>query len=284
MTLLSLSGAAHAQNSNRIDEEKVLDKQRQQKVEEIIKAREEEERKIRENPELYTKTDEIKLVEVEPNNILPADLSSVSALVPYKVRRRPSGLEVGLKYSLFDPVNYESDYASPTLISFENLYGSEPMYEIYANYKKNMSSLGSLGVELGYGFYKNDVDDTSFGSEISLSLQVISLGAKIILDAIRYEPYIAPYIGIGAYSVFFREENGASNFNGNTEVSYYFSGGVLLQMNWIDKAAAVEAYSEGGIENTYLFLEAKQFMASNAERDPDFSTDPTLGAGLSLEF
>ena len=274
---------ASGQNTNRIEEEQILDQMRKEKVEEIIRAREVEAQKIKENPEIYSSPEDQMLVEVEPNNILPADLSSVSALVPYKVRRKPTGIEAGVKYSMYEPLNYVSDYADPNLISFEELYGSEPLYEIYFNYKKNIS-IGSIGAELGYGIYSNDVDDTSFGSNISLQLQVVRLGGKLILDAIRYEPTIAPYVGGGAYSVFFKEENGSNSRNGNTEISYYFSGGVLFQLNWIDQDTAVEGYSSSGIENTFLFLEAQQFMASNAEGDPDFSTDPIFNAGLSLEF
>ncbi len=278
---------AQAQNVNRIDEEQILDQQRREKVEGIIRAREEEAKRIQENPEIYAAPEKQNLVEVEPVNILPADLSSVSALVPYRVRRKETGVEVGLKYSLFDPTNYASDYASPTAISFEDLYGSAPLLEIYGNYKKNLS-FGSLGAEVGFGVYSNDVDVTDFGDNISLSLQVLSVGGKFILDAIHYEPYVAPYIGAGAYTVFYKESNGSNSRNGNTELSPYMSAGVLVQLNWIDRAASVEAYSEGGIENTFLFAEVKQFMESLSETDPDnnpdFSTDPTIGAGLSLEF
>ena len=280
---LTLTAPAYAQNVNRIDEEKELDRQRREKVEDIIRAREAEAKKIQENPQIYDAPEEQQLVEVEPVNILPADLSSVSALVPYKVRRNKEGVEVGLKYSLFEPTSYESDYASSTLVSFEDLYGSAPLLEIYANYKRNFS-FGSIGAELGYGVYSNDVDDISFGDNIKLQLQVISLGGKFILDAIQYEPYVAPYIGGGVYTVLYKESNGANSFNGNTQLAPYMSAGVLLQLNWVDKSASVEAYTESGIENTFLFAEVKQFLASGSEGDPDFSTDPTIGAGLSLEF
>lgn len=283
LILLCFVLPAAAQNANRLDEEAELDRQRQDKVEQLFRERQEEEKRISENPELYKNPEEKKLVEVEPNNILPADLSSVSALVPYSIRRKQTGFEVGLKYVMFEPTSYESDYASSTLISFEDLYGSAPMYELFVNYKRNLS-FGSIGAELGYGFYSNDVDDTSFGDQLSLSLQVVRLGGKFILDTLYFEPYIAPYVGGGAYTVLYKEQNGSNSFNGNTQISYYFSGGALFQLNWIDRAAAVEAYSEGGIENTFVFLEVSQHMASTAEGDPDFSTDLTFSGGLSLEF
>lgn len=274
-----------AQNETRVEEEQRLDQARREKVEEAIRAREEEARKIEANPELYANPEEKKLVEVEPNNILPADLANVSALIPYRIRRSKTGLDVGISYSMFDPINYESDYASASVISFEDLYGSPsvPLIELYLNYKRNMD-IGSIGVVGSVGYYKNEVKEKTFGSDINLSLQIVKLGGKFILDSLGYEPKFAPYVEGGGYTVLFKEENGANSFNGNTEVAFYYSAGIMAQLNWIDQAASVEAYSESGIENTFLFAEVRQYMASSNERDPDFSTDPTIGVGMSLEF
>lgn len=282
---LVFAGSCLAQNETRAEEEARLDEARRVKVEEAIRARQEEAAKIEANPELYANPEEKKLVEVEPNNILPADLANVSALIPYRIRRSKTGLDVGISYSMFDPINYESDYASASVISFEDLYGSPsvPLIELYMNYKRNMD-IGSIGLVGSAGYYKNEVKEKTFGTDITLSLQILKLGGKFILDSLGYEPKIVPYVEGGAYTVLFKEENGANSFNGNTEVALYYSAGLMAQLNWIDQAASVEAYSESGIENTFLFAEVRQYMASSNERDPDFSTDPTIGVGMSLEF
>lgn len=272
----------------RLEEEQQLDAIKRRRVEEIIHQRQSEEERLRKEPVTLEQQEEQSLVEVEPNNILPADLSSVYPLVPYSVRRSKFGLEIGLTYSQFAPSNYESAFVSGTLSTFDDLYGAPtfPLFEIYFNAKYNFS-LGSIGAEIGYGRYSNENDDTSFG-ELNLELQMIRLGAKFILDNLFYEPYVAPYVVGGLYTVLYKESSTSGGItqssNGNTQPAPYFGAGVLFQLNWMDRSAAVESYSEAGIENTYLFAEIRQYMASSAVQDPDFSTDPTIQAGISLEF
>lgn len=283
-SLICIATSAFAQNSTRVEEEAQLDAERKARVEEAIRAREEEARQIEQNPQLYANPEEKKLVEVEPNNILPADLTNVSALIPYRVRRGSTGVDVGVGFSTYSPVNFESSYISGTLSDFEGLYGAAdfPMVEFYFNYKKNLS-VGSLGADLGFGIYNNS-EKTDAGDNITLSLQIARIGGKFILDNLGYEPKIAPYVGGGIYTALYKEDNGASSVNGNTEIAPYYMAGIMAQLNWIDPAAAVEAYAEAGIENTFLFAQVRQFQASQNEKDPDFSTDPIFDVGMSLEF
>lgn len=273
-----------AQNSSRVEEEAQLDSERKARVEEAVRAREEEARVIEQNPDLYSNPEQKKLVEVEPNNILPADLTNVSALIPYRVRRQSTGVDVGIGFSTYMPVNYESNYISGTLADFEGLYGSAdfPMIELHFNYKKNLS-FGSIGADLGLGYYKN-AETTDAGDKLTLFIQTFRLGGKFILDNLSYEPKVAPYVALGGYTVVYKEDNEVTSTNGNTQVALYYSAGVMFQLNWIDPGAAVEAYAESGIENTFLFAQVRQFQASAAENDPDFSTDPIFDAGMSLEF
>lgn len=284
LSLLVFS-SAFAQNVRRLEEEAELEKIRQQKVEEIIKQRQEEEERLKKEPITMEIMEQRNLVEVEPNNILPADLSSIYALVPYSVRRGRFGFEVGVSYSLYEPSDYVSSFAGASLETFETLYGSAqlPLVELYFNTKYNFV-LGSIGIDIGYGMYKNDVAIDDYGSDITLNLQIIRAGGKFILDNLFFEPFVAPYVGGGVYTVLFKESASANSFNGNTQLAPYIMGGALFQLNWIDKTAAVESYTEAGIENTFLFAEVRQYMPSSAEEDPDFSTNPTLSIGLSLEF
>lgn len=282
LLLIFSLGKVYAQNVNRLEEELLLDQAKKAKVEEILKARQAEEERIKSLDLSDKELEEQQLVEVVPNNILPSDLSSIYVVVPYKIRRPRWGTSFGINYVMFNPTQYASDYASTSLIDFENLYGGGGLIEVAFAYKLNFS-LGSLGLEGGYGFYTNSADDTSFG-ELDLSLQQMRLGVRYVMDAFAYEPIIAPYVGAGAYMTIYKETNGTDSFNGQTDPAPYYYGGLLFQMNWLDKSAAVEAYSEGGIENTFLFIEGRQYMASSTAQDPDFSTDINLSAGLSLEF
>ena len=215
-------------------------------------------------------------------NILPSDLANKGALVPYSVRRPLWGLEAGVTYSTFHPTSYASNFISTALLDFDNAFGEDPMLEFYLNYKYNFS-LGSIGMVASYGSYSNEVDDTSFGTP-TLDITMLQLSTKYIMDNIFFEPTIAPYLGVGVYVAQYSEEENGNENGGTTSPAPYYYIGALFQMDWIDRYAALEAYSESGIENTFLFLEARQYIASSEASDPDFSTDFNINAGLSLEF
>ena len=279
--LLSFT-TSYAQNAQRLEEEAILDEQRKVRVQELIQERQAEEEKIRNTDLTEEELQERNLVEVEPNNILPSDLSSKGALVPYKVRRPLWGLEAGITYSTFHPTSYSSNFVSTALLDFDSAFGEDPMLEFYLNYKYNFS-LGSIGMVGSFGKYTNEVDDTSFGTP-TLELTMLQLSAKYIMDNIFFEPTIAPYGGVGIYVAKYSEEENGNENGGTTSPAPYYYFGALFQMDWIDKTAALEAYDESGIENTFLFVEARQYVASSEAADPDFSTDFNFNAGLSLEF
>jgi hypothetical protein len=274
--------AALAQNVKRLEEEALLDQEKKRRVEELLKARQAEEERIKSMDLSDKELEAQQLVEVEPNNILPSDLSAIYVMVPYKIRRPAWGGSFGINYVMMTPSKYASDFASPALIDFETLYGDGGLIELSYAHKFNFV-LGSIGFEGGYGFYSNSADDTSFG-ELDLSLQQARVGIRYVVDAIAYEPVVAPYLGAGAYVTFYKESLGADSFNGQTDPALYYYAGLLFQLNWIDKGAAVEAYTEGGIENTFFFIEGRQYMASSTAQDPDFSTDISVSGGLNLEF
>jgi hypothetical protein len=223
------------------------------------------------------------LVEVEPNNILPSDVASSYVLVPYQLRRARWGHLFTIGYSQFHPYKYESDYISPGLSDFDSLYGSAPMFEISYTYKYNFK-LGSIGGEIGYGHYSNAADDTVAIQNANLSVQIVRLGVRYSMDNLFSEPYIVPYGILGAYTALYHETQGNRSFNGTTGASEYWGAGALFQLNKADRAAAVEAYTESGIENTFLFVEARQYLASTVEKDPDFSTKLDINFGMNLEF
>lgn len=241
----------------RIEEEIVKDQERKAKIEEYIINRELEAKQLLERPITLEEMQNKNLVEVEPNNILPSDLVSLYALVPYKVRRPRWGHMFAINYSLFNPVNYASDYAPNA--SFEDLYGSEPMIEVSYTHKWNFK-FGAIGAEIGYGTYTNDAEDTVAIGNANLNIQIVRAGVKYIADNFMYEPIIAPYAFAGVYTALYDETRPGNSFNGTTGVAGYFGVGALFQLSWLDRAAAVEAYSESGIENTYLFAEARSYL------------------------
>jgi hypothetical protein len=220
-------------------------------------------------------------VEVEPTNILPSDITGIYYLVPYRNRRESWGQTASIGYSSFTPINYEPNYES---YFYEDVFSSPslPLIELQFSIKRNFT-LGSIGGELAVGMYQNSGEYPS-GNPSDLELMPVRLGLNLNLDNITFEPYVVPYISGGIYTIIYEEAIAAAAYGGNTQVAPYFSFGLLFQLNWLDAESARISYLESGIENTFLFLEARQFMASGAAADPDFSTGMDWGAGVRMEF
>lgn len=272
---------ALAQNIQLQEEEAIKDSEREEKLKIYIEELKAQDKNAELSTEEMTKN---HLVEVEPNNVLPSDISATSALVPYKFRRPKWGQLYTLTYSQFHPVNYKSDFSLPQQGTFDDLYGSAqtPLLEFTFCYKRNFS-LGSIGGELSYGMYENEAASSLIGDAV-LSLQIVKAGVRYTMDNLFVEPMIAPYVVGGAYTVIASEEQPGNAYHATTQAAPYWSAGLLLNLGWLDKYAAVESYVESGIENTFAFVEMRQFLASGAEKDPDFSTEMDLNLGLSLEF
>lgn len=220
------------------------------------------------------------LVEVEPSSLLPSDITGIYLLIPYRNRRESWGQTISIGYSSYVPINYEPDVGA---FNYRDVFGSEhlPLVETQFAIKKNLT-IGSIGGELGVGIYKNESDSTVVSS--SLELIPVRLGLNLYLDNLFFEPYVVPYVAGGVYTIFFDESHSAVTFKGNTQVAPYYSMGLAFQLNWADREAARISYLDSGIENSFLYLEARQLMASQAAADPDFSGPITWGAGVRLEF
>lgn len=220
------------------------------------------------------------LVVVEPPQLIPVSRSGDFKLPPYRDRRKAWGKTFSVSYSMFAPVYYEPNFYS---VNFEEIYPSDdiPLIEINFTWKKNMA-IGSLGVEFGLGIYENESDIVELPSR--LKIYPIRLGGVFAMDNLFEEPKFVPYVAGGAYTMHYAEEVASSSVNGYTQASFYVTAGILFQLNWIDRQAALESYVDSGIENTFLFLEARKFFASSAAKDPDFESDPHAAAGFRVEF
>lgn len=274
-----------ALSSTQTQDDGIKDDERRAKIEKIIQERQVENEAYESHPFTYEELKQRNLVEVEPVNILPGDLSTVYKILPYKVRRPKRGQQLSLTYSQYNPLNYQSDTTIAFQGNFAGLYGAAetPLIEATYDYRFNVI-LGSLAAEIGYGYYSNTANPNTVVGTARLNVQPIRLAVRYTADNLFYEPYVAPYISGGVYSMLYSENYGNVTFSGNTQPAPFYSAGVLFQLNWLDPISAVTSYTESGLENTYVFAEIRQFMKSSASKDPDFSNGPTLGFGISFEF
>lgn len=219
---------------------------------------------------------------VEPLGIQTEQKSGRYELLPYRERRNKWGSSFGVGFGLYSPVNYEPDQG---VLSFEEQYGdSHTLVSFQYTYKRNFDSM-ALGVDLSIGTMSSSSSDIAT-DESSININIFKVGMSLELDTIMQEPLVVPYITGGGYVVQLTETftTGSSTLTGNTTIAPYYTIGVKVQLDWIEKDVARNAYEESGVENTFFFVDARQFIRSSAEVDKYFDTDPFLTAGFSIEL
>lgn len=221
--------------------------------------------------EALSNASESPLVEVEVRGDVVAD---------YKARRADSGIYIGLQKEDVSFDNYVSFLDSKSYI---NLFGEEPitLALLTINYKLNYS-LGSLAIGLEGG--KGGIKDNLSGQDRRLDISKYGLNLKLTADMILDEPFIAPYLGLTMWQMEVEEQSPAEVFSATTQMGMNYTAGLLIQLNWIDKASAIASAFNWGLENTFVDLYITQYGKTAAIDDPDTETGATYGAGLRLEF
>lgn len=223
-----------------------------------------------------------KMVYVEPSYASTTVILGQYPILPYLERRPRWGTTVSVGYSTYQPVNYEPNFATG---KFSNFYKTAemPLIEAQFTVKRNLG-FGSVGAEMAAGIYKNtsDVDITLVDS--TLTLYPVRLGVNITLDAFSAEPLIVPYASGGLFSVIYKESQAGASKNGNSQVAPYVNLGVEIRLDGLDRQAARIAFTESGIQATYVYLEVRKFMSSGSGTDPDFGTDVDFAGGVRVEF
>ncbi len=215
------------------------------------------------------------------SQIVEDDWKTNNPLIPYRDRRGTWGATVQFGYSNFDPIDYDPDFVSNE--DYDTFYAEmdQPLLELQVSAKLNFGFL-SLTADLGVGHGENQ---GKFGS--TLSVTPIRLGSTLAFDGIFAEPYIVPYAFAGMYATYYKESLASQSVEGRTSPSMYYGGGVRFQLDWLDGQADDEALIGFGLENTYLFAEARSF-AESGDLVPDLSSPEDspfmFNAGLTLEF
>jgi hypothetical protein len=223
------------------------------------------------------------MVLVEPTNVLTTSTKGVYLLKPYAERRPRWGTTFGIGYSTYEPVHYEPNFAPTEHFGDVYLTPDVPTLEAQFTVKRNLS-FGSLGMELAVGIYRNTSDIDTAIVDSTLTMYPVRLGAVFALDVLASEPFIVPYVAGGLYTVEYREEQGSSSHNGNTQVAPYVNGGLAFSLDWLDRRAARLAYEDSGIQSTYIFAEARKQFPSGDASDPDFENDISFAGGVRVEF
>lgn len=228
---------------------------------------------------LDVKTDNL-MVDVDPIPVQSELNNSVYKLVDYKKRKTKWSSVFSLGYGQLTLPNYETNFLVET---FTEVYGENvPYIELQYGYNRNFDFL-ALGYEMGVGFLQSDALD-GLSDKPSIKLIPVKLGARLSLNSLFNEPYILPYISGGAYLMLYEERLNGSKSDGNASFSGYYSAGLAFQLNWLDPKSSRVSYMQYGLQNSFIYVEMKQYLASDQAQDPDFSSEPSLSAGLLLEL
>lgn len=201
-------------------------------------------------------------------------------LAPYKERRLDHGYYFSLGYEALVLNHFTSGI---DLLTYDELFGSNPipLIKVEFDYKYN-TGLGSLvaGLELGMG--KNS--SAASGTERSLEVMKYGIATKFVADMIWKEPYVAPYVGLNVWQMELNEETPTEKLNEKTSISYNYTIGLMLQLDWIDYNTAKQATFNLGLENTFIDLYVTQYMNTGDESEANTETDFLYGANIRFEF
>ncbi|MEQ1876977.1 MAG: hypothetical protein ABL958_10055 [Bdellovibrionia bacterium] len=201
-------------------------------------------------------------------------------LKPYRKRRTSWGSYVSVGYNGYSPKDYNPSFV---LDRFDTYYGNAetPYVEFAVSPKKNFS-FASFSLDLGVGYYDNRAPDSS-----QLTLIPARAGIGLALDTLFDEPYVVPYGSFGVYTMLYKETFAAQSVSGNTAIGLYYCAGMRIQLDWIDSDGDLASYDENGMENTFVFVEARSFLLPNSS-EPDLGSPEEqpfgIGAGFTLEF
>lgn len=208
------------------------------------------------------------------NGLVEVDIPQ-NTLAPYRERRAGHTWYFGIDYENMIFKNFVSANDS---MSWNSIFGSSSIPFIHASldWKYNFSGGGiAIGLDAGGG-------SQSGASSHSLDITKYGLGLKYVIDTIWPEPYVAPYIGVNAWQLMFRDNAGTASVNKTVGIGYNYTIGLLIQLNWLEDGNSKESTFNWGIENTYLNVYGTQYTTVSSAFDS--STDFLWGAGLKFEF
>ena len=198
----------------------------------------------------------------------------------YRERRTRFGYNLGFGYEQFAPDSYASPIDG---VKYKQLFGSEnvTLTEITGGLRMNFKAV-SISAEALYG--TGSMSSTASGDRVSLALTKKGGQATFAIDGFLAEPWVVPYASAEAFMFDYTEKSSLDTQSGSTSFTTAFKVGGLLQLNWIDTAAAHEAYVTSGLENAFVDIYMIQYNTSYRSTDPDLKTKWSMGLGLKLEF
>lgn len=211
----------------------------------------------------------------------------------YKNRRGKHGVLFAVAMEKFYPVDYRSLFGDAYI---EDMIGGDKidLVGIELGYKYNFS-IGSLGFVAGYS--QGSVEGSVSNVPRTITVARTGLSANYAADAFFEEPWVVPYLQVGAHQFNVTESEDARSESATTSMAFNYRFGLLFQLDWIensfDKGAKADRLNSSGLENTFLEVYYAEHQASskaidpsdpNNEGDPNMYSSGEIGLGLKMEF
>jgi len=222
-------------------------------------------------------------VTIEPSNVVDDIEDRDQYAHYYSERRQRWGAIVSIGVGKPDFTNFNTGISGNA--EFDEFYESNKdlLYDLNIVIKRNFKVL-SLGLNLGAGYAKLSAKDDNIKTKLSLT--PYRAGLVIALDNLwKKNPYVVPYIGGGAQMIKYKEEDkiNETSESETSSLSYYYTGGLMFQLDWLDRGDSFESFFEAGIQNTFLFVEATKYIETDEVDEPNLGAT-VYSAGLKLEF
>ncbi|MGE4133728.1 MAG: hypothetical protein AB7F86_18975 [Bdellovibrionales bacterium] len=210
----------------------------------------------------------------------------------YKVPESEQKTAASLRVGTYTPSNLEAKRDDGTTVTFTDTYDKADNPSIYFDWEWQLwkSPIGKWGIQTGLGVYqaqgngrfKGTVNAGLTPREVfTFVVMPLNLGAIYRLSWGRRQMFV-PY-GVAGGTAFafgeFRDDNEGPKFGGS--LGAYYGGGVALSLTYFDKYSRLQLDSEYGINDVFLNLEYRGYVA--LMQNFDFSGDMVAG-GLTMEF
>lgn len=188
-------------------------------------------------------------------------------------------------------LNLENFPEKSSTTKFSDLYDSTSLTTIYFEYewqpfKKHRSISLKTGMGISYARGKGrflDAGLAALQAQESYTFMMFPLSAGLtykfkFVDNQVFMPFATGGINYN-FAIEFRSSFEAFRHSGI--LASHFGGGVLLNLGWLERSAALELDKEFGINNTYLSLEGRSIVSFYNDKDINGFI---FLAGLSFEY
>ena len=171
----------------------------------------------------------------------------------------------------------------PDLELYKEFYGSDTVNYFAGTVAYRPSDWYEVGGELGY-MHDSGVGILAQNQTLGGSVKYKLAPAHLYISGFgRFVPeqWVVPYVGVGMTMAWYQQDiDSQPSRSGRTDLGYNVKGGLQLLLNRIDRHTANRAV-QGGLINTYLFIEGQYF---STKVDGIDLGGVTYLLGLRLEF